>query len=92
MSEEYAGIKKIIKRDGRVVDFDKNKITEAIWKAIKSVGGQDRELAERLSSQVVERLGKQLKPGEIPHVEQVQDLVEQVLVENNLYNVAKSYI
>ncbi|MBO3839556.1 MAG: ribonucleoside triphosphate reductase [Thermoproteota archaeon] len=85
-------MKKIIKRDGRVVDFDKNKITEAIWKAIKSVGGQDRELAERLSSQVVERLGKQLKPGEIPHVEQVQDLVEQVLVENNLYNVAKSYI
>jgi ribonucleoside-triphosphate reductase len=92
LSEGHSGIKKIVKRDGRLVDFDKNKITEAIWKAIKSVGGQDRELAERLSSQVVERLEKQLKPGEIPHVEQVQDLVEQVLVENNLYNVAKSYI
>ncbi|MEM2286858.1 MAG: ribonucleoside triphosphate reductase [Thermoproteota archaeon] len=86
------GLKKIVKRDGRIVDFDKNKITEAIWKAIKSVGGQDRELAEKLSNQVVERLERQLKPGEIPHVEQVQDLVEQVLVENNLYNVAKSYI
>ncbi|MEM1557451.1 MAG: ribonucleoside triphosphate reductase [Thermoproteota archaeon] len=89
---EHESIRKIIKRDGRVVDFDKNKITEAIWKAIKSVGGQDRELAERLSNKVVERLEKQLKPGEVPHVEQVQDLVEQVLVENNLYNVAKSYI
>ncbi len=33
-----------------------------------------------------------MKPGEIPHVEQVQDLVEKVLVENNLYNVAKAYI
>ncbi|MEM4229394.1 MAG: anaerobic ribonucleoside-triphosphate reductase [Thermoproteota archaeon] len=83
---------KIIKRDGRVVEFDRAKITEAIWKAIKSVGGKDRALAERLSNQVVERLGKQLKPGEIPHVEQVQDLVEKVLVENNLYNVAKAYI
>lgn len=33
-----------------------------------------------------------MKPGEIPHVEQVQDLVEKVLIENNLYNVAKAYI
>jgi len=89
---KHDGISKIIKRDGRIVDFDKNKITEAIWKAIRSVGGQDRGLAERLSNQVVERLEKHLKPGEVPHVEQVQDLVEQVLVENNLYNVAKSYI
>jgi ribonucleoside-triphosphate reductase len=92
LEEGYEGIKKIVKRDGRVVDFDKNKITEAIWKAVKSVGGQDRGLAERLSDQVVERLKKELEPGEIPHVEQVQDLVEQVLVKNNLYNVAKSYI
>ncbi|MBO3833213.1 MAG: hypothetical protein FGF51_07545, partial [Candidatus Brockarchaeota archaeon] len=85
-------ISRIIKRDGRIVDFDKSKITEAIWKAIKSVGGKDRSLAEMLSNQVVERLERQLKPGEIPHVEQVQDLVEKVLVENNLYNVAKAYI
>ncbi|MEM2088202.1 MAG: ribonucleoside triphosphate reductase [Thermoproteota archaeon] len=92
MSFPGQGISKIVKRDGRVVDFDKNKITEAIWKAIKSVGGQDRAIAERLSNQVVERLEKQLKPNEIPHVEQVQDLVEQVLVENNLYKVAKAYI
>ncbi|MEM2940437.1 MAG: ribonucleoside triphosphate reductase [Thermoproteota archaeon] len=92
MSPSGHGISKIVKRDGRIVDFDKNKITEAIWKAIKSVGGQDRAIAERLSNQVVERLEKQLKPNEVPHVEQVQDLVEQVLVENNLYNVAKAYI
>ncbi|MGQ9478779.1 MAG: ribonucleoside triphosphate reductase [Thermoproteota archaeon] len=85
-------ISKIIKRDGRVVDFDKNKIAEAIWKAIKSVGKGDRMLAERLSDQVVERLEKHLKPGETPHVEQVQDIVEKVLVENNLYEVAKAYI
>jgi ribonucleoside-diphosphate reductase alpha chain len=85
-------ISKIIKRDGRIVDFDQNKITEAIWKAAQAVGGKDRALSEKLASQVVELLKKQLKPGEIPHVEQVQDLVEKVLVENGHYKTAKAYI
>ncbi|MEM5772906.1 MAG: ribonucleoside triphosphate reductase [Candidatus Aenigmatarchaeota archaeon] len=85
-------ITKIIKRDGRIVDFDQNKITEAIWKAAQAVGGKDRSLSEKLSSQVVELLKKQLKPGEIPNVEQVQDLVEKVLVENGHYKTAKAYI
>jgi ribonucleoside-diphosphate reductase alpha chain len=85
-------ISKIRKRDGRIVDFDQNKITEAIWKAAQAVGGKDRSLSEKLASQVVELLEKQLKPGEIPHVEQVQDLVEKVLVENGHYKTAKAYI
>ena len=74
-------ITQIRKRDGRIVEFKKEKIADAIWKAIQSVGGKDRELANRLADEVVEILEKQLKPGEIPHVEQVQDLVEQVLVK-----------
>ncbi|MGC8812523.1 MAG: ribonucleotide reductase N-terminal alpha domain-containing protein, partial [Candidatus Aenigmatarchaeota archaeon] len=85
-------ISKIRKRDGRIVDFDKNKITEAIWKAAKSVGGKDRQLSEKLADQVVELLEKQLKPGEIPTVEQVQDLVEKVLIENGHAKTAKAYI
>jgi ribonucleoside-diphosphate reductase alpha chain len=95
MSEEKTDevkISKIVKRDGRIVDFDQNKITEAIWRAAQAVGGKDRNLAEKLASQVVELLKKQLKPGEIPHVEQVQDLVEKVLVENGHYKTAKAYI
>ncbi|MEM5836453.1 MAG: ribonucleoside triphosphate reductase [Candidatus Aenigmatarchaeota archaeon] len=95
MSEENhdeVKITKIIKRDGRIVDFDQNKITEAIWKAAQAVGGKDRSLSEKLSFQVVELLKKQLKPGEIPTVEQVQDLVEKVLVENGHYKTAKAYI
>jgi ribonucleoside-diphosphate reductase alpha chain len=90
--EKEVKISKIRKRDGRIVDFDKNKITEAIWKAAKSVGGKDRQLSEKLANQVVELLEKQLKPGEIPTVEQVQDLVEKVLVENGHYKTAKAYI
>ena len=85
-------ISKIKKRDGRIVDFDKKKITNAIFKAARAVGGKDRELAAKLADQVVELLEKRLKPGEIPTVEQVQDLVEKVLVENRHYKTAKAYI
>ncbi len=85
-------IEKIIKRDGRIVDFDKEKITNAIFKAAKSVGGRDKALASKLADQVVSILKERLKPGEIPTVEQVQDLVEKVLVENGHYRTAKAYI
>jgi ribonucleoside-diphosphate reductase alpha chain len=85
-------IKKIRKRDGRTVDFDQDKIAEAIWKAAKAVGGKDRELSMKLAQQVVERLEKQLKSGEIPDVERVQDLVESTLIEDGHARTAKAYI
>jgi ribonucleoside-diphosphate reductase alpha chain len=85
-------IEKIKKRDGRIVKFDKNKITEAIWKAMQAIGEKDRKIAENLANEVVFLLEKQLKPGEIPHVEQIQDLVEKVLVKNGNYEIAKAYI
>jgi ribonucleoside-triphosphate reductase len=85
-------IEKIQKRDGRIVPFDKNKIAEAIWKAAQSVGGTDKQKAYELADKVVEYLEKQLEPGEIPNVEQVQDAVEKILVENGHYKTAKAYI
>ena len=85
-------IKKIRKRDGRVVDFDQDKIAEAIWKAAKEVGGKDRQLAGKLAAEVVERLEKHLKPREIPSVEQVQDLVEVTLIDKGHARTAKAYI
>jgi len=85
-------ISKIQKRDGRIVDFDKNKITEAIFKAARSVGGKDRKLSEKLADEVVMLMEKQFKHGEIPTVEQVQDLVEKVLIENGHARTSKSYI
>jgi len=85
-------IEKIRKRDGRIVDFDSNKIAEAIWKAAKAVGGKDRALSARLAEQVVDMLEKKLKPGEIPSVEQVQDIVEKTLIENGHARTAKAYI
>ncbi|NIR86312.1 vitamin B12-dependent ribonucleotide reductase [Candidatus Bathyarchaeota archaeon] len=85
-------IEKIRKRDGRIVDFDSNKIAEAIWKAAKAIGGKDRALSVKLAEQVVETLEKQLKPGEMPSVEQVQDIVEKTLIENGHARTAKAYI
>ena len=85
-------IKKIKKRDGRIVDFDSDKITEAIWKASKAAGGKDKTLALKLTEQVVEKLEKQLKPDEVPNVEQVQDLVEKNLIDNGQASMAKAYI
>ncbi|MCX8176669.1 MAG: ATP cone domain-containing protein, partial [Candidatus Bathyarchaeota archaeon] len=71
---------KIKKRDGRIVDFDERKISEAIWKAVKAVGGKDKSPIANLTKKVVELLQQQLKEGEIPDVEMVQDCIEKVLI------------
>ncbi|MCD6444063.1 adenosylcobalamin-dependent ribonucleoside-diphosphate reductase [Candidatus Bathyarchaeota archaeon] len=83
---------KVIKRDGRIVDFDKNRIVEAIWKAFQATGLENRSLAERLGNEVVKVLDKTFGAGSTPHVEQIQDIVEKVLVRNGLYEAAKAYI
>ncbi len=85
-------IKKIRKRDGKVVAFDENKITEAIWKAAKSVGGKDRKIAEKLTKKVIAVLEYRLDDGEIPTVEGVQDVVERVLIKSGYSDTAKAYI
>ncbi|RLF30559.1 MAG: ribonucleoside-diphosphate reductase, adenosylcobalamin-dependent [Thermoplasmata archaeon] len=83
---------KIEKRDGRIVDFDQNKITEAIFKAIRAVGEKDRSKAENLSNKVVKLLEKEYGPHKIPNVEDIQDIVEKVLIENGESKIAKAYI
>lgn len=85
-------ISNIRKRDGRIVEFDRNKIAKAIQKAVQAVGAEDGETVEELVGQVVESLERSLKPDEIPSVEQVQDVVEQVLVDNGDYRIARAYI
>jgi ribonucleoside-diphosphate reductase alpha chain len=85
-------ISKIRKRDGRVVDFDDQKITTAIFKASDAVGEPNEKLAKELSGKVVEKLKEQMEPGDIITVEQVQDIVEQVLIEAGQTKIAKAYI
>ena len=84
--------REIRKRDGRVVTFDPDKITSAIFKAAKAVGGSDRGIAENLTRQVVKSLEEKTQSGVIPSVEEVQDLVEIALIENGHARTSKAYI
>ena len=82
----------IIKRDGRKVPFDPQKITDAIMKAFQaSNSAKTIRTAEQLTRQVLDELEKNEAIGE-PSVEEVQDTVERVLIENGFVRTAKSYI
>lgn len=91
MITESATFNMIQKRDGQIVPFDKPKIASAIFKAAQKVGGEDRELADELSSRVVYYLQDRFG-DHIPSVESVQDTVEKILIENGHAQVAKEYI
>lgn len=82
---------KILKRDGREVSFDEGKITEAIFKAAKAVGGGDKQMALELTLDVL-RFLKQKYNGGLFGVEDVQDAVEKVLIEKGHARTAKAYI
>ncbi len=85
-------MKFVRKRDGRLEPFDQERITNAIWKAAKAVGGKDLELAKNLSDQVVALLQKRFGEEGVPTVEEIQDLVEKILIENGHARTAKAYI
>ncbi|MCC5465029.1 anaerobic ribonucleoside-triphosphate reductase [Pelosinus baikalensis] len=82
---------KIKKRDGREVSFDENKITEAIFKAAKAVGGADKQLAMELTLDVLRFLKQEYNGGTFG-VEEVQDAVEKILIEKGHAKTAKAYI
>ncbi len=84
----FVGIKK---RDGRIVKFNSKKITDAIAKAGEATGEFDREVAEKLTMKVMS-LVQQVFDNEMPTVEKIQDLVEEVLLSSTYRKTAKSYI
>lgn len=84
-------ISRIKKRDGRIVEFDKDKIANAIFKAARAVGGKDYAIAAKLADKVVE-IAHYVGSEEEATVEDIQDLVEKVLVKNGHYRTAKAYI
>jgi uridine kinase len=82
----------VIKRSGVKVPFTPNRISNAIYRAAVAVGGRDKKTAEKLAEDVIAYLDKTIPEGEIPHVEQVQDATEKILIENAHAKVAKAYI
>lgn len=81
----------IIKRDGRTVLFDIDKVSNAIYRAAQSVGGSDKDVARNLAMKVAQKVKENLSDTP-PTVEQIQDVVEKVLVEEGHARTAKEYI
>ena len=84
-------VEKIRKRDGSVAGFEAGKIAAAIGKAFRASGESDPVESEALTTQVVEELKRRFA-GEIPSVEDVQDLVEEALIGSGFSHTAKAYI
>ena len=80
---------KVIKRDGRHADYERNKIFIAIQKANESVDSHDRIDDDQIFNIIasIEARGDELMP-----VETIQDYIEQKLMEIKKYNLAKAYI
>ena len=85
-------ITKILKRDGRKVSFNSEKIAQAIFKAAQSVGGQDFQISENLADKVCEYLSANNEDKNSVEVEEVQNAVEKVLIEEGHASTAKAYI
>ena len=84
-------VSKISKRDGGIDDFEQEKITAAISKAMAAVNHEDGKPAQKLSNEVVKLIDERFE-GRIPSVENVQDIVEEVLIRGGYAEVAKAYI
>ena len=82
-------IKKIRKRDGRIVDFNSNKIEQVITKAAQAVDQQVN--APELRDGVIKNLERMFK-NDIPSVEDVQDMIERLLIERSQSQIAKAFI
>ncbi|MBE6710026.1 MAG: anaerobic ribonucleoside triphosphate reductase [Ruminococcaceae bacterium] len=86
-------ITKIIKRDGREVPFNLEKIANAIFRAAQAVGGSDYDEAMTLAIEVSERIEEDFSgTDELPNVEDIQDMVERVLVKHGHARTAKEFI
>lgn len=85
-------ITQIVKRNGSVVPYDRERIATAIFKAAGAVGGSDHTEAERLTGLVEERLSAQYGPASTPSVEEIQDVVEETLIKAGHAKTARAYI
>lgn len=89
-------ITQIKKRDGHIVDFDKNRIVNAIFKALTATNEGGQKKAHHLANKVMDVLNKRFvshkEEIKIPTVEDVQDIVEEVLILENFTETARAYI
>ena len=85
-------ITKIVKRDGEVVDFDIEKISNAIKQAGEATTPFSEEELLRLTNTVAKFLNHKYSGEETVFIEKIQDVIEQALIDSNYYETAKAYI
>ena len=82
----------IRKRNGKEVPFDPEKIRSAIHKANQSDAAKGEKISTSALDELTHQIIHKLPDGEIPTVEQVQDLVEEALIAADYAKTAKAYI
>ncbi len=83
----------IRKRNGAVTAFNKDKISNAIFRALAATSKADRVLADQLAENVVDKLVDQgFTSSRTPTVEDIQDIVESTLIDSGNSDIAKAYI
>lgn len=93
MAGDKPVLSQVKKRDGRIVSFDQNRITDAILKAMQATGeGSPPEDALKVSKNVISELKKKYRSGGVPGIEEIQDIVEQKLILLDFGKTAKAYI
>src|SRR5680860_411858 len=85
-------IKRVKKRNGDIVSFDRKKIEEVLYKALTATDEGGKVLSRQLCARAIKILNRRFKKDEIPDVEQIQDIVEEVLILENLVETSKAYI
>ena len=80
------------KRNGEIVSFDIDRIARAVDKAFESVETINPDLIDDLTQQIKVVIFNKFEGVGIPSVEEIQDIVEIILINNNLPEIAKNYI
>ena len=86
-------ITEIRKRSGAITAFNKDKISNAIYRALAATSKADRGVADQLATNVVNKLVEQgFTISRAPTVEDIQDIVESTLIDSGNSDIAKAYI
>jgi len=86
-------ISKVKKRDGRIVQFDQSRITNAVYRAMEAcVEGDLSRDPIIVSERVVKELNKRFPANYVPSIEEIQDIVEESLIVLDFAKTAKAYI
>ena len=81
----------VTKRDGRVVQFNKNNIVKALEQAFLDIDKEITEDSRQKIEQIAQSIEKESENKEF-NVEEIQDIIEKKLMASNRKDVAKSYI